>query len=371
MIILSFSCSTDEGGDNPLSDKYSESSGNGDIGGASGIITAGEWNDLKNWSFWKNILDGQEYATMPDYWNIYTNNRISVNILNNNNPVINAKVELLKDANVVWTSRTDNLGMAELWIGSFQKSTDIDIESYSLRVNNNVIDTDLSLFDTETMKINISDNPGETNKVEISFIVDATGSMGDELEFLKEDLKNVIERVKQNNSQVNISTSTVFYRDEEDEYVIRKSEFTQDLDETIRFINKQKADGGGDFPEAVHTALDVGINQLLWSEDAKTRLIFLLLDAPPHYTDEIVEDIHLSLSKACKKGIRIIPVTASGIDKETEFLMRFISVLTNGTYVFITDDSGVGGDHLEPTIGDYQVEYLNNLMIRLINKYSE
>jgi len=52
-------------------------------------------------------------------------------------------------------------------------------------------------------------------------------------------------------------------------------------------------------------------------------------------------------------------------------MMRFISIATNGTYVFITNDSGIGNSHLSPTVGKYDVEYLNNLMVRLIKKYSK
>ena len=51
--------------------------------------------------------------------------------------------------------------------------------------------------------------------------------------------------------------------------------------------------------------------------------------------------------------------------------MRFMAISTNGTYVFITSDSGIGNPHLEPTVGEYEVEFLNDLLVRLINKYSE
>ena len=74
---------------------------------------------------------------------------------------------------------------------------------------------------------------------------------------------------------------------------------------------------------------------------------------------------------AQQKGIRIIPVSASGIDWETEFLLRFLQISTNGTYVFITDHSGIGNAHFTPSVGNYQVEYLNNLMVRLIAKYGK
>ena len=81
--------------------------------------------------------------------------------------------------------------------------------------------------------------------------------------------------------------------------------------------------------------------------------------------------IHTSVKAAAEKGIKIIPIAASGIDKETEFLMRFFAQATNGTYVFITDHSGVGGSHIEPSIGQFEVEKLNDLMVRLISKYAE
>ena len=126
---------------------------------------------------------------------------------------------------------------------------------------------------------------------------------------------------------------------------------------------------GGDFPEAVHSALDVAISQNSWNDTASSRILFLLLDAPPHYTQEVISNLELNLIKAAEKGIKIIPITASGIDKATEYLMRSFAILTNGTYVFITDDSGVGNDHLEPTIGEFEVEKLNDLMVRLVGEY--
>ncbi len=380
-IFLFNSCDEEDGILDPskeLDPSYSLD-GEGGAGGGSqgepnaeaGLVTAGEWNDLGNWNFWNNLINGQNYAEMPSHWDMFTNNRFSVFVEKNNTPVVNAKVELIRNGSVVWSSRTDNLGMAEMWCSTFQKEENINMDNFSLKVNDENANINLIAYNDGINTVNISAAPAVPNRVELAFIVDATGSMSDELEFLKEDLKSVIESVKNNNSTLNILTSTVFYRDEGDEYVIRESGFTNDLDETIDFINKQRADGGGDFPEAVHTALETGINELQWSEEAKTRIAFLLLDAPPHYTPEIIDDIHSTLTDAAAKGIKIIPITASGIDKETEFLMRFISILTNGTYVFITNHSGIGNEHLEASVGEYQVEHLNDLMVRLINKYSE
>lgn len=339
--------------------------------GEAGMITASEWNDLSNWSFWENLLDNQEFSKMPNYWGFYTNNRLSVYVSNNEVPVVNAKVELLRNGSVIWTSKTDNLGYAELWIGLFQKEESIDLSDLSLKINNDLISQNLVLIQDGINEVTINATNFDSERVEISFIVDATGSMGDELEFLKADLESVIDSVRNNNSNLAIYTSTIFYRDEGDEYITKKSDFTSDLSVTIDFIEQQSAGGGGDFPEAVHTALSLGINELQWSTVAKTRIAFLLLDAPPHYTNEVKASIYNTIKAAAQRGIKVIPITASGIDKETEFLMRFMSIATNGTYVFITNDSGIGNNHLEPSVGEHEVEYLNDLMVRLIKKYSD
>ena len=33
--------------------------------------------------------------------------------------------------------------------------------------------------------------------------------------------------------------------------------------------------------------------------------------------------------------------------------------------------SGVGGDHIEASVGQYKVEQLNDLLVRLISEYTE
>jgi len=50
--------------------------------------------------------------------------------------------------------------------------------------------------------------------------------------------------------------------------------------------------------------------------------------------------------------------------------MKFFGLATNGSYVFLTDHSGIGGKHIEPTTDEYKVEPLNNLLVRLITEYT-
>lgn len=352
-----------------LSDGGSGSGGGSGDTIQSGQITAGEWNDLANWDFWLNLGQNQDFSGMAQYWSVNLSSRISVNLKNNSaENIVDAKVELLNSTNeVLWTSKTDNFGMAELFP---LLSPNTNKEGLKVRVNDEVF-TEIHDFSSGVNNLTINLSSPAAKKCDIAFVVDATGSMGDELEFLKVELIDVIGRVKEANPGTSLNLGSIYYRDTEDEFLTRASDFSTDINKTIDFIRKQSANGGGDFPEAVHTALDKAINNLQWSSTATSRIIFLVLDAPPHYEAQIVSQIHTLISEAAEKGIKVIPVTASGIDKETEYLMRYMSIATNGTYVFVTGDSGIGGEHLVATVGEYEVEHLNDLIVRLINKYLE
>ena len=73
------------------------SSSTGDSTTQPGQMTAGEWNDLDNWSFWNDLLSKEDYKQMPATWNFNTSNRISVLAINQNDaPCIDCNVELIK-----------------------------------------------------------------------------------------------------------------------------------------------------------------------------------------------------------------------------------------------------------------------------------
>ena len=76
-----------------------------------------------------------------------------------------------------------------------------------------------------------------------------------------------------------------------------------------------------------------------------------------------------SIKTAAEQGIVIVPVVASNAERDTELFARAAAILTGGTYVFLTDDSGVGESHLEPIIGDYQVELLHDIIVKVIDEY--
>ena len=349
----------------------------------AGRVTAGEWSDLDHWLFWSELMtnkqygqEGTDYTTYSDYWGLYSNNRVAVHVTDKaGKPLSDAAVTLSRaGGSVLWTARTDNEGDAELWIAFTQKTEEPDEATLFLAVNGEkqTVSVSVTHWGEEVKLNNIQLADASATPVmclDVAFIVDATGSMSDEIDFLKADLENIINEVAAYETSVKIRTSALFYRDEGDEYVTRVSDFSNTLSTTTKFIGKQKADGGGDYPEAVHTALEKGLQELSWNEDKSMRIAFMLLDAPPHKQDDVILSLQKSIPLYAAKGVRVIPIAASGVDKPTEFFLRNLAIATDGTYVFLTNDSGVGGDHIEATVGEYKVELLRDIMVRLIKKY--
>ena len=207
--------------------------------------------------------------------------------------------------------------------------------------------------------------------LDLGFLVDATGSMGDEMAFLQSEVKDIVRRVRAVEPGLDIRISVVFYRDRGDAFITKSLPFTRSADEAVSFISGTTADGGGDYPEDMNAGLEAMMRQR-WSRDVSgsvPQMLFLLADAPPQQYAGQDYTYHEAIQDAAANGIAIYPVAASGVDKPTEFLFRAMAAMTGGKYVFLTDDSGVGNSHEEPDITGYTVEKLNDLMVREIRSY--
>lgn len=339
----------------------------------AGQLTAGEWNDNENYDFFNNVLNDNAWYRMRSYWHFINMTRYEFKIQNQSEQALVGVEIILYDeqGNQFTTGYTDNQGYAVLY--PFTNMQFFAQQSVQARINYGKKQyeiLDLNQYQENTIKVTLNVEAQPVEKVDIMFMMDTTGSMGDELEYIKTELRDVIDRVRDDNANnLSIRVSGNYYRDQNDQYVVRSFPFRDDLDTVLEEMHQQRASGGGDYPEAVVAALNDAIYNHQWRDDAQAKLLFLVLDAPPHYNDQNIDQLHQLIKDANAEGIRIIPVASSGVDKETEFLLRFLDVTTNGTYVFLTDHSGIGNSHLTPTIGYYQVEQLNNLLVRVINSY--
>jgi len=107
-----------------------------------------------------------------------------------------------------------------------------------------------------------------------------------------------------------------------------------------------------------------------WNSKAKSRLMFLLLDAPSHDNQEVIDRVKNQIKFAQEKRIRLIPIVASGADKKVEYLMRTMAIATRGTYIYLTDDSGIGNTHIKPSKEKDKVKKFNDLIVEVIKRYS-
>lgn len=340
----------------------------------AGVVTAGIWNDLENWERFNTTWKEPETTVAAWKWNL-NKRRYAIEISDKNGkPAIDINVQLRNtDGTVLWSAKTDNRGFADLWNAPFLADTKPETASlwlfaqYGERPYTQLGKISANGESRNSFRLDFSQ---ETPKnVDVCFVVDATGSMGDEINYLKEELMELMMRSSEMVPCSQLRLSTVFYRDVYDEYTAIHAPFTARFEDAVGFVQSQSAGGGGDYPEAVDAGLNEALDKLEWSPKALARLCFLVLDAPPH--DEKQAEIQRLTAAYAAKGIKIIPIAASGVDKPTEFLMKQMAALTEGDYIYITDHSGVGNSHIKPTGGESSVDLLKNQLEKVIRKYTE
>lgn len=352
-----------------------ESEDNGDsVRLPAGMMTAGAWNDNTYYSDWLKLFlqDETKNGKFYDYtkndlsWGYNSLNRVSVSVMNGEAPVAGAGVTAYdKDGNTLFAALTDAQGKAYLFPTASDGSISVTNGTETVSCDFTEQERDLS--------VELSTGVNKLNVIEIMLVVDVTGSMSDELEFLKTELQDVISRISSNDSDTVIKLAMLFYRDINDDVPFTYYDFADvttldGLNAQQAALDTQRASGGGDYPEAVDRALDMAVNKQ-WSTGATTKIIFHVLDAPAHDEPQNKQLFADSVEKAAELGIRICPIICSGASSDTEYTMREAAIYTGGTFIFITDDSGIGGSHHDPELPNATVELLNSLMVRLANGY--
>lgn len=208
--------------------------------------------------------------------------------------------------------------------------------------------------------------PTQARQLDLAFLIDVTGSMEDELRYVNAEVTDIVARVRAAAPEVAIRVGATFYRDRHDSRPLEEIRFTSDVPAFARAMRSVRASGGGDYPEDLHSGLAASFGRLQWSQDpSAVRMLVVIADAPPQrYATQFG---HLqAMQHASRSGIRIVPVAASGADREVEFLFRAMATVTGAPYVYLTDESGVGNRHMEADTDRVAVEYFNDLLTRLV-----
>jgi hypothetical protein len=188
--------------------------------------------------------------------------------------------------------------------------------------------------ETFRVQLPVKRNVNEPVRLDVAFLVDTTGSMGDEIERIKATLLEVTRRLKDLGREFELRYAAVLYKDLDDDYVTMAHPFTNDVDAFAKALAVMTASGGGDTPESLNQGLAEAVGRLTWAEGA-AKVLFLVADASPHMDYDGDVPYGTSVKAAIGKGIRIHSVAASGLEPFGTIVFRQIAQATRGKFVFI------------------------------------
>ena len=121
--------------------------------------------------------------------------------------------------------------------------------------------------------------------LDLVFVMDVTGSMGEEIRDIQSNLLGLIRVLTRLAPTLNVGF--VAFKDRGDDYLVRAFPLTAmrggNLSRIQAFVERLDASGGGDVPEPVAYALDQGI-AMAWRPEAEGRIV-VIGDAPSHRPD--------------------------------------------------------------------------------------
>jgi von Willebrand factor type A domain len=213
----------------------------------------------------------------------------------------------------------------------------------------------------------------KTPRLDVLFLLDATGSMGDEISQIQQTIVSIAERIDQIQPRPVLRFGLVAYRDRGDDYVTHINDFTPNVDEFRGLLLNTSAGGGGDDPESLNEGLHAAIQRVGWADDA-VRLTFLVADAPPHLDYAQDYDYIAESQAAVSKGVKVYTIAASNSGDEAEYIMRQISQQTLARFIFLTyqqgQNAGTPGDttihQVDPD--NFTVERLDDLVVQTVQR---
>lgn len=177
-------------------------------------------------------------------------------------------------------------------------------------------------------------------RVEMVFALDTTGSMGGLIDGAKRKIWYIANEVQKAKQRPEVKVGLVAYRDRGDAYVTQVLPLTTDLDKVYETLMAYGADGGGDTPEDVNSALNDALTKMQWSTGKDTlKMIFLVGDAPPQtYND--TPSWKQTAQAAVRKDIYINTIQCGG-DPSTTTTWKEIAHAAEGRFAQIAQDGGV------------------------------
>lgn len=334
-------------------------------------MTAGKIDDNADFSSYLDYLRGYQG---PEVHRVDVSQRIFLRVVDNSqHPVAGARVILFDGAGPVFNGETVSDGSILFFPAAAGASQARSFRAEVTRGQAKAEAQGISAGTTpsEVVLKGATDNTGPVN-LDLVFLLDSTGSMGDEIDRIKDTVDTIATRIQQLPGSTTPRFGLVTYRDRGDEYVTRAWDFTGSIDAFKANLANVQAGGGGDEPESVSAGLEDAIHLPGWAENSTgrhLRMIVLVGDAPPHLDYANDYEYTSLLREATSAGIKIFPIGASGLDDQGEYIFRQFAQMTQGQFVFLTYANGISGaPGVETThhVSNYTVSDLDSLVVSLV-----
>ncbi|HUS16676.1 MAG TPA: vWA domain-containing protein [Chloroflexia bacterium] len=287
-------------------------------------------------------------------------------------PVAGAQVQLFDGQRAVFDGRTVSDGRVLFFPAAAGASQAQQLRAVVSRGNQQAqADVTAGAAEQTVVLSGLSDNTGPVG-LDLVFLLDATGSMGDEIDRIKATVDSIAVRIQQLPGSSPPRFGLVAFRDHGDAYVTRSWDFTADVAAFKANLANVQAGGGGDTPESVNAGLHDAIHLPGWASQETgrhLRMIVLVGDAAPHLDYANDYAYPALLREAVAAGIKICPIGASGLEDQGEYIFRQFAEVTQGQFVFLTYANGVSGapgvatDH---AVSNYSVNDLDSLVVNLV-----
>jgi hypothetical protein len=331
------------------------------------------------------VDDNRDFAAYLDYLRSYSgpqarvidiSERYLLTVINERQqPVLDAQVRLFDGQQQVFEGRTVAGGKTIV----LPRALGITENANSLRVliekGNSSVEGMLTRGQdsTHSFVLRGAEALPATPRLDVLFLLDATGSMGDEIGQIQQTIVSIAERIDQIQPRPELRFALVSYRDRGDDYVTRVDDFTTDVAAFQQQLLNTRADGGGDEPESLNEGLHAATQRVSWADNA-VRLSFLVADAPPHLDYAQDYDYGREAQVAVSKGIKVYTIAASNTSDEAEYVMRQISQQTLGHFIFLTyaagQNAGAPGDTTTHQVDPdaFSVERLDDLVVQVVQR---
>lgn len=287
-------------------------------------------------------------------------------------PVLGAEVLIwdgaTRDAEALLTLKVRADGTVRFLPATLEPSpAQVEVE---VRIGDEVATVDSFTIGTPAVTVEVETDGGYDGSVplDIVFVIDATGSMGDEIDRLRDNMSSVAEQIDALPSDPDVRFGMTVYRDEGDAYVTRTFDLTGSLADFLDALDDVVAQGGGDYPEAMDEALADAMQLPDWRRQNAVQLMFLLADAPPQVRRDVQMPHTQTATLAAGAGMKIFPIAASGTDDQAEYAMRELAFVTGGRFVFLAYSGGdsATGSGTDITTQDFDELPLDQLVVRLV-----